>query len=555
MILFSSISYSQINNIIIPIKLHRSTDGISIIYSNRSIKNGDNTNEHQKIQKRNGLKYYLESVKYYKKDSLNHLYQYKYNDFAYDNNGYEISDLEYVKNGNIAFKKNKKIIKTYDSNGNLIQIITYNGNVNSWVKHTKHEFTYDTNRNVLNEKRFLWNGSWKKFINRSYSYNSNNLVTSIEKLLWNDNKNKWIGDTINDYFRGYLETYPKQEYTYFSDGKKKSEIIYTYNFENDSWKYYAKFITDKLNNYHYRTYCYSHFSNNWELSSFEDMEYATKNNIMFLKKASAYDSDNNNRLFWQFYMDIDSLGNTISFKGESSLQNNTWIVTYKDLRNYDTNHNIISDEFYNNNSLVLDEVWGFGSYSKNYNYDANENVESYIHHDWDMDNQRWQEKIKNTYTYDCADTITDIVLTETFYDIVSEFYIPNYVVSKPRLELLKYRVLTHDTYTLKNNTWDLSERIEFVYSRADFLESASIDQLDNIKLFPNRARNKVHILFDAGSDYILSLYSIVGKKINNNLINYKKSEIDISKLNKGMYILKATNTCDGKVSTLKFIKD
>jgi hypothetical protein len=237
------------------------------------------------------------------------------------------------------------------------------------------------------------------------------------------------------------------------------------------------------------------------------------------------------------------------------LQNNTWIVTYKDLRNYDTNHNIISDEFYNNNSLVLDEVWGFGSYSKNYNYDANENVESYIHHDWDMDNQRWQEKIKNTYTYDCADTITDIVLTETFYDIVSEFYIPNYVVSKPKLELLKYRVLTHDTYTLKNNTWDLSERIEFVYSRADFLESASIDQLDNIKLFPNPARNKVHILFDAGSDYILSLYSIVGKKINNNLINYKKSEIDISKLNKGMYILKATNTCDGKVSTLKFIKD
>ena len=139
LVILSSISYSQVNNLVIPIRTQNSIDDNPLLYQSLVIRT--NTNKTAKLNKKNNMKYYLEKVNYFKKDTLNRLKSYKYNEFTYDNKGNETSDIEYVKNTNATFRKNKKIEKTYDNYGNLMQIINYNWISSVWKKHTKKEFT------------------------------------------------------------------------------------------------------------------------------------------------------------------------------------------------------------------------------------------------------------------------------------------------------------------------------------------------------------------------------------------------------------------------------
>lgn len=76
-------------------------------------------------------------------------------------------------------------------------------------------------------------------------------------------------------------------------------------------------------------------------------------------------------------------------------------------------------------------------------------------------------------------------------------------------------------------------------------------ELNDFTLIPNPAQNKIKInaTFDINT---IEIYSILGQKIISLTINNTSSEIDISKLSSGAYIVKITS--DGKISTQKLIK-
>ena len=68
-----------------------------------------------------------------------------------------------------------------------------------------------------------------------------------------------------------------------------------------------------------------------------------------------------------------------------------------------------------------------------------------------------------------------------------------------------------------------------------------LDENNGIKVFPNPATERISIIIDQSvtfSNPVLSLYNIYGQLLIENVLTSEKSEIDISKLAKGVYVIK-----------------
>ena len=77
--------------------------------------------------------------------------------------------------------------------------------------------------------------------------------------------------------------------------------------------------------------------------------------------------------------------------------------------------------------------------------------------------------------------------------------------------------------------------------------SDNVFSLQNVQIYPNPNKNN-KLFISTTSDLDVVIYSVLGKLVLTNTINSNKNYIDISQLNKGIYILKLIN---GEQSTTK----
>jgi hypothetical protein len=100
---------------------------------------------------------------------------------------------------------------------------------NLWMNSNKHEYTYDSSNNMIQELYFLWDygsSDWYHATTKSdYGYDgSNNLISEI----WSD----WDGnDWVNN---------EKFEYTYSAGGNLISDIGSDWTLPNGPWEYVYK---------------------------------------------------------------------------------------------------------------------------------------------------------------------------------------------------------------------------------------------------------------------------------------------------------------------------
>lgn len=136
-------------------------------------------------------------------------------EYAYDDKGNKISEKNIVyKNDEIDINR----IFIYDEAGNIITETYYRYENSEWVYDTKHEYTYDTNRNRTNVLDYIYlNNEWVKIY-------EGKLINEEIKTIFTIKRNQ---DGEFNY---------KYEYTYDEKGNELTQAYYKY--ENGEWVKY-----------------------------------------------------------------------------------------------------------------------------------------------------------------------------------------------------------------------------------------------------------------------------------------------------------------------------
>ncbi|MDR2927987.1 MAG: hypothetical protein LBV41_07295 [Cytophagaceae bacterium] len=111
--------------------------------------------------------------------------------------------------------------RDYDANGNqiLMTFYTWNDTEKSWMPDVKFEFTFDSNNNVTEERRFNGNGmDWVAADVKNWTYDAQNRIATV-----------------------VTQGTEKEEYTYLDDtDKKTSSTAYNYNASAEDWEPFFK---------------------------------------------------------------------------------------------------------------------------------------------------------------------------------------------------------------------------------------------------------------------------------------------------------------------------
>ena len=75
-----------------------------------------------------------------------------------------------------------------------------------------------------------------------------------------------------------------------------------------------------------------------------------------------------------------------------------------------------------------------------------------------------------------------------------------------------------------------------------------------VELFPNPAEDQLNLILPDYSNYNVKIFNLQGRKLIDRLSNNKEVLIDMSKFQKGTYLLKINSTSDKRTVTKKIIK-
>jgi len=194
----------------------------------------------------------------------------KLNSYTYDAYGKRTELIRYEWNSyKNDWVKDWKEKSSYDSNGNLTEIVSYHWD-NQWILTHKHLYTYDANGNltehldldyhvvfVEGDEKEVWsydaNGNqleyisyaWKSGINdwvldkrELNTYDSNGNIIEEIKYDWDSEVNEWIG-TILIWRPPWVGG--RKVFTYDTVGKLIEEVIYSWDAESNSWSLFKEY--------------------------------------------------------------------------------------------------------------------------------------------------------------------------------------------------------------------------------------------------------------------------------------------------------------------------
>ena len=75
-----------------------------------------------------------------------------------------------------------------------------------------------------------------------------------------------------------------------------------------------------------------------------------------------------------------------------------------------------------------------------------------------------------------------------------------------------------------------------------------------VELFPNPAEDQLNLILPDYSNYNVKIFNLQGQKLIDRFSNNKEVLIDMSKFQKGTYLLKISSMTDKKTATKKIIK-
>lgn len=154
--------------------------------------------------------------------------------YSYDSYGFKTSELHLVyEPGNKTYRNSKKYVYTNDSWGYKTSFIYQNWNGTTFKDYYKITYTYNSKHQILTELMEMFKGAVLENYGKTvYQYNSNFQLTSLTKMDW----------------QGAFVTQELIQYTYDPNGKRISELKYTFDGSSLSKDQLNVFTYDANNN-------------------------------------------------------------------------------------------------------------------------------------------------------------------------------------------------------------------------------------------------------------------------------------------------------------------
>lgn len=440
-----------------------------------------------------------------------------------------------------------RYIYSYDENGMETRRREDLKVSDTWIPQYEYQYTYDANRNLLSQTDLKRDTDENMLVNYRrflYRYNARNQITYKALEYWENGE--WTAEVEM--------SVPNNPY----------RRIYTYNERHDLVSELYQYLEDS----------------EWKNAQLDDYVYDYEANslVMTILKWHLYSAcwDNYDRFLYTF----DERGNLLSEHNQYWRYGQWMNVDYVNMGLYSTLHEYTYDE--NDNLLThIEKIWENGN-CINWNmyeneYDNSDNLVIQNWYGW-MDNS-WLKSIFYIYTYNESNRM----LTCTSSSITNEVTKPTFLTVKEYddrnncTSTLKYSwkndqwenlYFYRDVFNENGNCitgfirrwtndeweyWDYSNLVfkynnsqstsDILYSCRDFEVSYTkvnkpvhIDEqpFEEVVLYPNPTQDKFFISVQNTEIKSIELYNLTGHKLG----EYNQSEIDISSLPAGIYLVK-----------------
>ena len=372
-------------------------------------------------------------------------------------------------------------------------------------------------KNTLDQKylvdslyRYYWdstNLTW------NYSYK-----TKYDYLFDASGNNIGIVDYTPDAIDNSWRFDMKQIYQFNTDGNITEEIDYSWDKTTDTWDSLGKYV-----------YTYDAGGNNIELVGYR--WYEINNSWQNLYRYSCtFDADGNNiEMLLDYWDDVMS----------------KWSASNKYIFSYDAAGNLTENISFLWSTTMND--WQNRS-KRNYTYDANWNRTGYTEYLWETSASTWQNSKKAEYNYDTNGNMVEHSLYSWGWLTLDWGYLTKeeyaYDAQGNNTEKISYNA------DITGSALVLYDKYDYFYSLHNSMGLKEQDATD-LKIYPNPATNQLRVgnLMPGSAIQVCDLKGVVLIAM---LVQSGTVSIDISKLSKGVYIVKVSDRVN--IVTRKFVK-
>jgi len=370
---------------------------------------------------------------------------------------------------------------------------------------SKDTSTYDLNGNQLTELTQTWqSGAWVNSYRYTYTYDSQSNQTLDMEESWQNNawvisygyKNINAYDGNNNMTEDLSQDWNTSTLAW--ENSYKTDMTYSGNLMTEEtdyvWQNNAWASSDKYTNIVWQNYT------NWQVKSYTEQHWVNNSWTNYANFSATYTGNN--------YIGITD-----------TIVSSNWVHYQRETYTEDVNGGSVDlYEIYQNSSWVNDS-----QYSRY--FDTHKNYTGYKDESWSSGS--WA----TTYQFNYILTYNGNIVTER----ISQGW-------------------DYTNLVLVNSEKD-------VYSNFIQLDDGNgivttISSNNDIQVYPNPAKDKIIIELQRLNNIqknIISIYNIQGQTILQQSLQQEKTELDISRLAKGIYILKSSN--DEKMEVIRIVKE
>jgi hypothetical protein len=428
---------------------------------------------------------------------------------------------------------------------------------NQWQNSSRNIITYSNCKTsyVLSESWDVNTNTWQQSAQTFYVYDNKDRQQELTQQYWDAFSNQWINSSrgINNYA---------------VDNSSQSTIFQQWDAVNNTW----------VNSYRF----YNYYDTAGFLSGNEFDFYS---NNMWLKNSRTFvDFDNLHRLkntraqIWQTNEWQPSSKQNFEYRNNESKDSSStwdattqqWIKTNRDFNNLLSNTNNTTEQL---TQFYSGTIWvNSGRQKSNYNNDGYQTTG--VSQLWNVSTSSWDKFIRSEFTYYDNDIVHQFTI-EIWDAVLQQWSSGGRVTSTNNGCGLKAQLISNDElnktmttsknisaekmftiqnpgklihqFSLKNSFNKDAEPYSFnlIFStnaKAVSVKKEDIKQVtdvnNNIKVYPNPAHNYFNI--DINNDYAnatLKIIDAAGKIVKQQQVNAGVQNINISSLQKGLYIL------------------
>ena len=345
-----------------------------------------------------------------------------------------------------------------------------------------------------------------------------------------------------------LDSVRNEKFLYFYDSKNhlisKEDLLW--NIENKSWdkRYNHIYKYDsRYNRILWEKYSWDSDNNHWKLIWDNVDVFDSNNNCISIETHGRNGSDEFIPFHrYEYSFDISNIELT-GHRFDWNLDNQTWDSYYYFEFSYDSNGNRLGRDHY-----MLDDGKRSYYYKVVREYDSNHN-EILVKNIWFRDNQ-WIQTGKHIYTYNYKG-----ILSVEYYDLdeAKNIWIGDWKSIYTRGEFGELLYDSESSWDIDNGFWQISRSGLYYYEKSLLSNKENLFS-NNYSLFPNpvSSNNTIMINTRNNEDFSYKIFTSNGKLVLQGTSSTRQKNIDVSSLEKGIYMLQIINK-DGALSS-KFIK-